>query len=153
MPSASTTRVTPTATASSTTRARSRAARESATGCTGRRTPGNRPARWGCSSPARGREGYSKRSPNPVAYWGYYYRILTAQGKDAPGGAYDYIAHGRLIGGFALVAYPAQYGVSGVMTFIVNHDGVVYQKDLGPRTAAIARAMKELNPDSTWKKV
>jgi hypothetical protein len=101
---------------------------------------------------ARG-EGYSKTGSGPVPYWGYYYRILTAQGKDAPGGAYDYLAHGRLIGGFALVAYPAQYGASGVMTFIVNHDGVVYQKDLGPNTVASARAMKEFNPDSTWKKV
>jgi Protein of unknown function (DUF2950) len=101
---------------------------------------------------ARG-EGYSKRSTAPVPYWGYYYRILTAQGKDAPGGAYDYLAHGHLMGGFALVAYPAQYGVSGVMTFIVNQDGVVYQKDLGPNTAAIARAMKQFNPDSTWQKV
>jgi hypothetical protein len=101
---------------------------------------------------ARG-EGYSKRSPNPVAYWGYYYRILTAQGKDAPGGAYDYLAHGRLIGGFAMVSYPAQYGVSGIMTFIVNHEGIVYEKDLGANGAAIARAMKEFNPDSTWKQV
>jgi hypothetical protein len=66
-----------------------------------------------------------------------------AQGKDAPGGAYDYLAHGRLIGGFAMVAYPAQYGVSGIMTFIVNHEGIVYEKDLGPNGAAIARAMKE----------
>ena len=101
---------------------------------------------------ARG-EGYAKRSANPVAYWGYHYRILTAQGKDAPGGAYDYLAHGKLMGGFALVAYPAQYGVSGVMTFIVNQDGVVYQKNLGPNSAAIARAMKQFNPDSTWQKV
>jgi hypothetical protein len=101
---------------------------------------------------ARG-EGYSKRSPDPVTYWGYYYRILTAQGKDAPGGAYDYLAHGHLMGGFALVAYPARYGVSGVMTFIVNQDGVVYQKDLGPNSAAIARAMKQFNPDSTWRKI
>jgi hypothetical protein len=62
------------------------------------------------------------------------------------------MAHGRMIGGFALVAYPAQYGNSGVMTFIVNHDGVVYEKDLGPDTAAVARAMKLYNPDSTWKK-
>ena len=100
---------------------------------------------------ARG-EGYSKRTADPVPYWGYYYQILTAQGKDAPGGAYDYLAHGRMIGGFALVAYPAQYGVSGVMTFIVNQDGVVYQKDLGPNSAAIARAMKQFNPDGTWKK-
>ena len=101
---------------------------------------------------ARG-EGYTKRSANPVAYWGYHYRILTAQGKDAPGGAYDYLAHGKMIGGFALVAYPAQYGVSGVMTFIVNQDGVVYQKNLGPNSAAVARAMKSFNPDSTWQKV
>jgi hypothetical protein len=101
---------------------------------------------------ARG-EGYSKKSAAPVPYWGYYYRILNAQGKDAPGGAYSYLAHGRMMGGFALVAYPAQYGVSGVMTFIVNQDGVVYQKDLGPKTASIALAMKEFNPDSTWTKV
>ena len=101
---------------------------------------------------AQGR-GLTKRSANPVAYWGYYYRILTAQGKDAPGGAYDYLAHGKMIGGFALVAYPAQYGVSGVMTFIVNQDGVVYQKNLGPNSAAIARAMKSFNPDSTWQKL
>jgi hypothetical protein len=100
---------------------------------------------------ARG-EGYAKRSSAPVPYWGYYYRILTAQGKDAPGGAYSYIARGHMFGGFGLVAYPAQYGVSGVMTFTVNHDGVVYQKDLGPNTAAIAGAMKEFNPDSTWTK-
>lgn len=115
--------------------------------------PGEAPSPLGLLvARARG-EGYSKRSDAPVAYWGYYYRILTAQGKDAPGGPYDYLAHGRMIGGFALVAYPAQYGVSGVMTFIVNHEGVVYQKDLGPNSAAIARAMKEFNPDSTWKKV
>ena len=97
-------------------------------------------------------EGYSRRSESPTPYWGYYYRILTSQGKDAPGGAYDYIAQGRMFGGFALVAFPAKYGVSGVMTFIVNHDGVVYQKNLGPNTAAIAKAMKQFNPDSTWKK-
>jgi len=98
-------------------------------------------------------EGYSKRSAAPVPYWGYYFRIVTAQGKDAPGGAYSYLAHGRLMGGFALVAYPAEYGVSGIMTFIVNQDGVVYQKNLGPKTAAIARAMKTFNPDSSWQKV
>jgi hypothetical protein len=114
--------------------------------------PGETPSPLGpLVARARG-EGYSKRAAAPVAYWGYYYRILTAQGKDAPGGAYDYMAHGRLLGGFALVAFPAQYGVSGVMTFIVNQDGVVYQKDLGPNTAAIARAMTQFNPDSTWTK-
>ena len=115
--------------------------------------PGEPPSPLGPLVARARAEGYSKRSPHPIAYWGYYYRILTAQGKDAPGGAYDYLAHGRLMGGFALVAYPAQYGLSGVMTFIVNHDGAVYQKDLGPRTAAIALAMKEFNPDSTWKKI
>jgi hypothetical protein len=92
------------------------------------------------------------RGEGPRPYHGYYYRILTAQGPDAPDGAYDYLAHGRMIGGFALVAFPARYGVSGVMTFLVNHDGVVYQKDLGPRTATLARAMKMFNPDETWQK-
>jgi DUF2950 family protein len=115
--------------------------------------PGEPPSPLGpLVATARG-EGYRKSSSAPVAYWGYYYRILTAQGKDAPGGAYDYRAHGKMIGGFGLVAYPAQYGVSGVMTFIVNHDGVVYQKDLGPNSAAIARAMMTFNPDSTWTKI
>jgi hypothetical protein len=100
-------------------------------------------------------EGYSKdaaSSGNPVAYYGYHYRILKAQGPDARGGAYDYVVRGRMIGGFALVAYPASYGSSGVMTFIVNHDGVVYEKDLGPGTAGAAQKMTRFNPDKTWKK-
>jgi hypothetical protein len=101
------------------------------------------------------REGYKRRGAGagPAPYHGYYFRILTAQGADAPGGAYDYIARGHMIGGFALVAFPAEYGVSGVMTFIVNHDGVVYQKDLGPRTLTLGREMKRFNPDRTWTKV
>jgi hypothetical protein len=86
----------------------------------------------------------------PVPYHGYFYRILFAQGPDAPGGAYDFVVKGHMIGGFALVAYPAMYGVSGIMTFIVSHDGVVYQKDLGPKTAQLATAMKTYNPDRTW---
>ncbi len=100
-------------------------------------------------------EGYGgkRAAGKPAPYHGYLFRILTAQGPDAPGGAYDYVVNGRMIGGFALVAYPAQYGVSGVTTFIVNQDGVVYQKDLSEDTAQIARAMKTYNPDSTWKKV
>jgi len=89
----------------------------------------------------------------PQPYHGYYFRILTGQGKDAPGGAYDYRVKGKMIGGFAILAYPASYGSSGVMTFMVNHDGVVYQKDLGPRTAALAGKIARFNPDSTWKKV
>lgn len=85
-------------------------------------------------------------------YHGYLYRILTAQGAGASGGAKSYIADGRMTGGFALVAWPAKYGDTGVMTFIVNQDGVVYEKDLGPRTAAAASAIKSYNPDSTWQK-
>jgi len=99
-------------------------------------------------------KGYSgKAGGTPIPYHGYYYRILKGQGKSAPGGAYDYMAKGNMIGGFALVAYPAKYASSGVMTFIVNHDGVVYQKDLGRTTEKAAQAMKLFNPDSTWKKV
>jgi hypothetical protein len=99
-------------------------------------------------------EGYrGNPSGAPSPYHGYYYRILTAQGKDAPGGAYSYLVQGKLIGGFAAVAYPAEYGNSGVMTFIVNHDGKVFQKNLGNNTAAVARGMKEYNPDSTWTAV
>ena len=98
-------------------------------------------------------EGYRRdASGGPTPFHGYFYRILTAQGPAAPDGAYDYIAGGRMIGGFALVAFPAQYGSSGVMTFIVNHDGVVYQKDLGPKTRALAQAMKKFDPDKTWTK-
>jgi hypothetical protein len=89
----------------------------------------------------------------PSAYFGYYYRMLKAQGPDAPGGAYDYVVRGKMMGGFALVAYPATYGNSGVMTFIVNQDGVVYQKDLGPSTASVAKKMTKFNPDATWKKL
>jgi type II secretory pathway pseudopilin PulG len=102
---------------------------------------------------ARG-EGYKKAGSGAGApYHGYYYRILTAQGADAPGGAYDYVVRGAMIGGFALVAFPAEYGNSGVMTFVVNHDGVIYEKDLGPDGAKQARAMKLFNPDATWKQV
>jgi hypothetical protein len=89
--------------------------------------------------------------PKGEPYHGYRYRVLKAQGPAAPGGAYRYVANGRMIGGFALVAYPAQYGVTGVMTLIVSHDGVVYEKDLGPETAALATRMTRFNPDATWK--
>jgi hypothetical protein len=99
-------------------------------------------------------EGYRRAdAKGPLPYHGYYYRILTGQGPAAEGGATDYLAKGHMIGGFGLVAFPAQYGASGVMTFIVNHDGVVYQKDLGPATATLARQMKIFNPDSSWQKV
>jgi len=104
-------------------------------------------------------EGYQRTpgkpptSSTPAPYHGYYYRILTAQGKDAPGGAYSYLVKGKMIGGFAVVAYPAEYGNSGVMTFIVNHDGNVFEKDLGKNTASLAKSMKAYNPDKTWTEV
>ena len=98
-------------------------------------------------------EGYKVGSGEPQPYHGYYYRILTQQGSNAPGGEMDYVINGKMIGGFALVAYPADYGNSGVMTFLVNHNGIVYQKDLGERTESIAKRMKSFNPDQTWKKV
>ena len=97
-------------------------------------------------------DGY-KLSEEPQPYHGYYYRILTRQGPNAPGGALNYVVGGKMIGGFALVAYPAEYGNSGVMTFLVNHAGTVYQKDLGERTEGIAGRMRAFDPDQTWKKV
>jgi Protein of unknown function (DUF2950) len=102
---------------------------------------------------AAAKGGYGSANPLTSApYHGYYYRILTQQGKNAPGGAYDYLVRGKLIGGFAVIAYPARYGVSGIMTFLVNYDGVVYQKDLGKNTATIAAAMVSFNPDASWKR-
>ena len=96
-------------------------------------------------------EGYAKRPDGaPTPYRGYYYRILTRQGKNSAGGPKSYIAGGKMTGGFAFIAYPAEYRSSGVMTFIVNEDGVVYQKDLGWKTATLAAAMKEFNPGAGW---
>lgn len=86
-------------------------------------------------------------------FHGYYFKILDKQGAAAPGGELEYVVHGKMIGGFGLVAYPAEYRNSGVMTFIVNNQGVVYQKDLGPRTAQLAERMTAYNPDKTWQKV
>jgi hypothetical protein len=88
----------------------------------------------------------------PTPYRGYYYRTLTRQGKNGPGGAKSYIANGKMTEGFAFIAYPAEYSSSGVMTFIVNEDGVVYQKDLGKKTAILAKTMTEYNPNSSWQK-
>src|SRR5215831_1515936 len=99
------------------------------------------------------KEGYKREAGKPTAYHGYYYKILTAQGPNAPDGAYDYMVRGKMIGGFALVAYPAQYGSSGIMTFIVNYDGVVYQKDLGPQTTTQAQSITKFDPDETWTKL
>lgn len=100
-------------------------------------------ARTGGYTPGRGRSG-----PHP--YYGYYFRILTGQGPDAPGGARSYLSDGRMTGGFALLAYPAKYGDSGIMSFIVNQDGIVFQKDLGPRTAQLAPTITRYDPDASW---
>jgi len=89
----------------------------------------------------------------PVPYHGYYFHILKAQGPDAAGGAANYVVNGKMFGGFAMVAFPAEYGVSGIKTFIVNHLGIVYEKDLGAKTATLARQMKTFNPDKTWRPV
>jgi hypothetical protein len=94
-----------------------------------------------------------KKGGAPVPYHGYYYRILTKQGKHVTGGNFDYMANGNMILGFAAIAYPARYGNSGIMSFIVNQEGVVYQKDLGKNTEKIAKAVKMYDPDKTWKKV
>ena len=98
-------------------------------------------------------EGYSKSQGDaPTPYQGYYFHILTRQGKNGPSGAKSYVVNGKMTGGFAFVAYPAVYRSSGVMTFIVNQDGVVYEKDLGKRTDVVAKNMKEYNPNSSWQK-
>ena len=86
-------------------------------------------------------------------YHGYYFRVLKSQGPDAAGGAFDYVVKGKMIGGFALVAWPAEYGVSGIRTLLINHEGVVYEKDLGAGTAIQARQMTRFNPDKSWGRV
>jgi Protein of unknown function (DUF2950) len=100
-------------------------------------------------------EGYTKpaEGEGPRPYHGYYYRILTAQGASAPGGAKSFLKGGAMTGGFALLAYPADYKVSGVMTFIVGPEGVVYQKDLGEKTAELAKAITSFDPDDSWTPV
>ena len=108
-----------------------------------------KPASTGSAASTAAEDAAHSRSP----YHGYYFKILTRQGSSAPGGAFSYLINGHMIAGFALVAYPAQWGQSGVMTFIVNTQGRVYEKNLGPKTPDLAVAMKEYNPDPTWKLV
>ena len=96
------------------------------------------------------REGYSLKPDSHVPFHGYYFHMLTRQGSHAPGGAKDYVVNGKMTGGFAFVAYPAEYRNSGVMTFIINQDGVLLQKDLGKTTTETAAAMTEFDPDPSW---
>jgi len=98
------------------------------------------------------RRGYTRKGGKPFPYHGYYYGILLGQGDHAYGGAYDYQTHGKSILGHALLAYPAKYGVSGIMTFMVNQQGVLYEKDLGQDTASPAMAITKFDPDKSWNK-
>jgi Protein of unknown function (DUF2950) len=100
-------------------------------------------------------EGYAKKNDGITfsPFHGYYYKILKGQGRHAAGGSYDYVVKGKMILGYALVAYPAQYGNSGIMTFMVNQGGVIYEKNLGKNTMKIAKAMRKFDPDKSWKSV
>jgi|SRR5215469_5453211 len=98
-------------------------------------------------------ENYKTGTGTPIPFHGYYYRVMTRQGKNAPGGAKDYLDNGKMVGGFAFLAYPATYRASGVMTFMINQDGVIVQKDLGADTEKLAPAIDEYNPDGTWQEV
>lgn len=102
---------------------------------------------------AAAKDGYTRLNSKVLQpYHGYFYKLLTKQGRSAPGGAYSYFVDGQMVGGFALIAYPARYGASGIMSFIVNQDGLVFEKNLGKNTAAIAAKVTTFNPDPTWKR-
>jgi len=111
------------------------------------------PSPLGALLAAAADEGYARPGIfRRVPYHGYYFRILTAQGEHAPGGVQDYLVKGKMIGGFSVIAYPARYRISGIMSFLVNHDGVIYEKDLGQNTTAIAAKITTFNPGAGWKK-
>jgi Protein of unknown function (DUF2950) len=109
--------------------------------------PNEEPSPFGPLAAERG------RARSGTSYYGYHFRILTAQGPHAPGGAYSYVINGKLVAGFAAVAWPADYGKTGVKTFLVNQYGIVYQKDLGPDTATRAAALARYDPDASWEAV
>jgi hypothetical protein len=113
---------------------------------------GEMPSPLGPLAAKAAEEGYGTVTDKSSPYHGYYYKILQGQGKSAAGGAYSYVINGHMVAGFAFAAWPAEYGESGVMTFIVNANGIVYEKDLGPKTGQLAKAMKLYNPDKTWKR-
>ena len=99
------------------------------------------------------RQEFQDGNGTDIPYHGYYFKILTKQGPKPPNGKYDYVINGNMIAGFALVAWPADYGTSGIMTFTISHQGTIYQKNLGQDTAKHATAMEEYNPDETWTEV
>jgi len=114
---------------------------------------GESPSPLGPLAAAAAQEGYRRKGNAPVPFHGYYFRVLTAQGPHAPGGAKSYLRNGRLTRGFALVAYPASYDVSGIMTFVVNQQGIVFQKNLGRQTAKLAARIDRYDPDRSWEPV
>ncbi len=115
---------------------------------------GEPPSPLGSLAAAASQEGYKSQSQDESApYHGYRYKVLTAQGENAKGGAYSYVENGMMFGGFALLAYPDNYGVSGVMSFVVNQEGVLYEKNLGQDTSALAQKITLFDPDDTWKEV
>ncbi len=118
---------------------------------------GEPPSPLGPLAAQAAREGYAPPKTDgsdggaPRPFHGYHFKILTAQGAHAPGGARSYVVDGKMTGGFALVAWPAEYRASGIMTFVVNQNGIVFEKDLGAKTAEIASSMKEYDPDTSWQ--
>ena len=123
---------------------------ESRMDCIGNLRKDNREVRWGLRWLTHRPRDIRRKQGKQQPYHGYFYRILTKQGANVKGGAKDYIVNGKMTGGFALVAYPERYGDTGITTFIMNKDGVLYQKDLGKNTADSAKAVTEFNPDKTW---
>jgi hypothetical protein len=115
--------------------------------------PSEKPSPTGDLAAYAADEGHAQNRTEGSPFWGYRYRILTAQGASAPGGQKSYITNGDMRGGFALVAYPAMYRSSGIMTFVVNQEGSVYEKDLGRDTSTVAAKMTEYNPDGSWERV
>ena len=115
--------------------------------------PGEKPSPFGPLVACAAVEGYRKTSRKPSPYHGYYFKILTRQGKHAPGGAYEYVVNGNMVLGFGMIAYPAKYSVSGIMTFAVNQKGVIYEIDLGPKTAQIVNHEIAFDPAKNWHKV
>ncbi len=114
--------------------------------------PGEELSPFGPLAAGAAMEGYEKNDSQPAPYHGYYYKVLRTQGKKPSGREYNYIVNDNMILGFALVAYPAEHGNSGIMTFVVNHQDVIYEKDFGENTEQIVRVMEQYDPDETWKK-
>jgi hypothetical protein len=116
--------------------------------------PGAEPSPLGPFTAAASSEGYSRSSGGPPQpYHGYFFRMLESQGPNAPGGEADFVVTGRMIGGFAVIAVPARYGISGIKTFMISHDGVVYEQDLGPDTTREARMIQSFDPGPGWTRV